>query len=78
MSLDKLNERGCKEGLAQASEVMRRMRVLERTALEQQDKATEYLNDIRSMIGFAELWREFLRTRLDAIEKAKEHGTPPP
>jgi hypothetical protein len=68
MTLDRLNLKGVRDGLAQAVGLIVRLRVQQRTAQEALDRATECLNDVNSMIAFAEQTRDYLRARLTQLE----------
>jgi hypothetical protein len=56
----RLNERYFRDGLSQAAEALKRLRAMESSAVVELDRATENLNNIRSMIGMTSVWIDWL------------------
>jgi NADH:ubiquinone oxidoreductase subunit F (NADH-binding) len=64
----RLTEAGCRQGLEQVATMMRHLKQCEHQASIELDRATEAQNTARSMLAFAQLWRDQLRARLEELQ----------
>jgi hypothetical protein len=75
MPFDRLNEAGIKMGLEQCGTLIKHLRLRENEAQVALTRSTDDLNTYKSLIGFAEQTRDFLRERLQIINDEKEKAT---